>query len=107
MLREALRQKRVEPAQSVEGVGDVNQARFHTPIQESAIDGFCCHDLAHISNVNRPGGGYASGDGVGARAFKLLGDDVSPVNRHEQGSTLEGNIKLPLRLMSFALSSLS
>jgi hypothetical protein len=29
------------------------------------------------------------------------------VNRHKQGSTLEGNIKLPLRLMSFALSSLS
>ena len=61
----------------------------------------------YISNMNRPGGGYASGDGVGARAFKLLGDDVSPVNRHEQGSTLEGNIKLPLRLMSFALQSLS
>ena len=103
MLGEALRQERVEPAQPVESVGNIDQARFHTPIQEGAVDGFCRHDLAHISNVNRPGGSYARGDGVGARAFKLLGDDVSPVNRHEQGSTREGNIKLPLRLMSFAL----
>ena len=96
MLIEALRQEGVEPTQPVEGVGDVDQTRLYPSVQESAIDGLCGHDLAHVADVNRSGGGNAGSDGMGARAFQLLGDDISPVNRHVPQSMQGGDIKLPL-----------
>ena len=82
VLGEALRQEGIEPSQAVVGVGDVDELCLYTPVQKSAVDGLCRHDLAHVSDMNRPGGGYARGNGVRAALFELLGDDVSPVNRH-------------------------
>ncbi len=110
MLIEALRQEGVEPTQPVEGVGDVDQTRLYPSVQESAIDGLCGHDLAHVADVNRSGGGNAGGDGMGARAFQLLGDDIRPVNRHVPQSMQGGDIKLPchpLRARSLIESLLS
>ena len=94
MLGEALRQEGVEPAQAIVGVGDVDELCLYPPVQKGAVDGLCGHDLAHVSDMNRPGGGYARGDGVRAALLELLGDDVSPVNRHNGNSMLKGNIKL-------------
>ncbi|MDQ1262200.1 MAG: tRNA-specific adenosine deaminase [Euryarchaeota archaeon] len=94
MLGEALRQEGVEPAQAVVGVGDIDELCFHTPVQEGAVDGLRRHDLAHVSDMNRPGGGYARGNSVRAALLKLLGDDVSPVNRHSLNPRLEMDINL-------------
>ena len=96
VLCEALRQEGVEPAQAVVGVGDVDELSLHTPVQKGAVDGFCRHDLAHVSDMNRPGGGYARGNGVRAALLELLGDDVSPMNRHNHQSRRETNINLAL-----------
>jgi len=79
---EALRQEGIEPAQAVVVVGDVYQAGLHTAIDQGTVDRLGGHDLAHISDVHRAGGGYPRGDGMGAGAFQLGSYDISPVNRH-------------------------
>jgi len=94
VLGEALRQEGVEPAQAVVGIGDINQAGLRPPIQESPVDGLGSHDLAHVSDMHGTGWGYARGYGMGAGAFQLGGDDISPVNRHRPKSMREGNINL-------------
>ena len=94
VLIEALRQKGVEPPQAVVGVGYVYEPGLHSPVQQGAVDRLCGHDLTHVSDVHGTGWGYARGYGVGAGAFQLLCDDISPVNRHKGKSMLKRDINL-------------
>ena len=95
VLGEALRQEGVEPAQAVVGVGDVDELCLYTPVLKGAVDGLCRHDLAHVSDMNRPGGGYARSNGVRAAPLELLCDDVSPVNRHGHNRGVKRILSLP------------
>ena len=56
MLCEALRQEGVEPAQSIVGVGDVDEFCLNPPVQKGTVDGLCGHDLAHVSDMAGPEG---------------------------------------------------
>ena len=94
VLGEVLRQEGVESAQAVVGVGYVYEPGLHSPVQQGAVDRLCGHDLAHVSDVHGTGWGYARGYGVGAGAFQLFCDDISPVNRHRQKSMLKRDINL-------------
>ena len=96
MLGEARRQEWIEPAQAIVCVGYVDEMRLYTPVQKGAVDCLCSHDLAHVSDVHGARRCYTRGDGVRAAALQLLGDDVSPVNRHGHQSRREKNIKLAL-----------
>ena len=104
MLGEALRQEGVEPAQAVVGIGDINQAGFRPAIEQGSVDGLGSHDLAHVSDMHGTGWGYARGYGMGAGAFQLGSDDISPVNRHRPKSMREGNINLIVAAVFLELS---
>ena len=98
MLFEALGQEWVESPQAVEVISYVDEAGLDPTILQGAIDSIGCHDLAHVSNMDRAGRRDACGDGVRAIILQLLGDNIGPVNRHDRSSMLEGDIKFPLAL---------